>query len=285
MTFQDLILTLQQFWAAQGCVIQQPYDSSMGAGTFHPATFLRVLDDNDWRTAYVQPCRRPTDGRYGENPNRLQHYYQFQVILKPAPEDILDLYLESLRKIGIDTEVHDIRFVEDDWESPTLGAWGLGWEVWLNGMEITQFTYFQQVGSVELSKTPGEITYGLERLAMYLQGVDNIYDLTWVETPDGKKVTYGEVFHRNEVEFSTYNFDEADTDALHRQFDHAEGECKRLTGKNLTLPAYEEVMKASHAFNLLDARGAISVAERQRFIGRVRGLARTVARAYAEVDE
>ena len=285
MTFQDLILTLQQFWAEQGCVIQQPYDSSMGAGTFHPATFLRVLDNSDWRTAYVQPCRRPADGRYGENPNRLQHYYQFQVILKPAPDDILDLYLESLRKIGIDTEVHDIRFVEDDWESPTLGAWGLGWEVWLNGMEITQFTYFQQVGSVELSKTPGESTYGLERLAMYLQGVDNIYDLTWVETPDGRKVTYGEVFHRNEVEFSTYNFDEADTDQLYRQFDHAEGECKRLTEKNLTLPAYEEVMKASHAFNLLDARGAISVAERQRFIGRVRGLAKTVARAYAGVDE
>jgi len=285
VTFQDLILTLQQFWARQGCVIQQPYDSSMGAGTFHPATFLRVLDDNDWRTAYVQPCRRPADGRYGENPNRLQHYYQFQVILKPAPEDILDLYLESLRKIGIDTEVHDIRFVEDDWESPTLGAWGLGWEVWLNGMEITQFTYFQQVGSVELSKTPGEITYGLERLAMYLQGVDNIYDLTWVETSDGRKVTYGEVFHRNEVEFSTYNFDEADTNQLYKQFDHAEGECKRLTEKNLVLPAYEEVMKASHAFNLLDARGAISVAERQRFIGRVRGLAKTVARTYAGVDE
>ncbi len=285
MTFQDLILTLQQFWARQGCVIQQPYDSSMGAGTFHPATFLRVLDDNNWSTAYVQPCRRPADGRYGENPNRLQHYYQFQVILKPAPEDILELYLESLRTIGIDTEVHDIRFVEDDWESPTLGAWGLGWEVWLNGMEITQFTYFQQVGSVELSKTPGEITYGLERLAMYLQGVDNIYDLTWVETPDGRKVTYGEVFHRNEVEFSTYNFDEADTNQLYKQFDHAEGECKRLTEKNLTLPAYEEVMKASHAFNLLDARGAISVAERQRFIGRVRGLAKTVARAYAEVDK
>jgi glycyl-tRNA synthetase alpha chain len=232
----------------------------------------------------VQPCRRPTDGRYGENPNRLQHYYQFQVILKPAPENILDLYLQSLNEIGIDTEVHDIRFVEDDWESPTLGAWGLGWEVWLNGMEVTQFTYFQQVGSVELTKTPGEITYGLERMAMYLQGVDNIYDLIWVETPDGKKVTYGEVFHRNEVEFSAYNFDEADTDQLHKQFDHAEGECKRLTEKNLVLPAYEEVMKASHAFNLLDARGAISVAERQRFIGRVRGLARTVARAYAEVD-
>ena len=284
LTFQDLILTLQQFWAKQGCVVQQPYDSSMGAGTFHPATFLRVLDDNNWNTAYVQPCRRPTDGRYGENPNRLQHYYQFQVILKPAPENILELYLDSLRKIGIDPEVHDVRFVEDDWESPTLGAWGLGWEVWLNGMEITQFTYFQQVGSVELTKTPGEITYGLERLAMYIQGVENVFDLVWVETEDGKKVTYGEVFHRNEVEFSTFNFDIADASWLHEQFDHAEGECMRLTKNNLVLPAYEEVMKASHAFNLLDARGAISVAERQRFIGRVRGLARTVARAYAGVD-
>ncbi len=285
LTFQELILTLQHFWAGQGCVIQQPYDSSMGAGTFHPATFLRVLDSNDWSTAYVQPCRRPTDGRYGENPNRLQHYYQFQVILKPSPENILDLYLDSLRKIGIDPEVHDIRFVEDDWESPTLGAWGLGWEVWLNGMEITQFTYFQQVGSVELSRTPGEITYGLERLAMYLQGVENVFDLIWVETADGKKVTYGEVFHRNEVEFSTFNFDQADTDWLHNQFDRAEADCRRLTEGKLVLPAYEEVMKASHAFNLLDARGAISVAERQRFIGRVRGLARTVARAYAGVDE
>jgi len=285
LTFQELILTLQHFWAEQGCVIQQPYDSSMGAGTFHPATFLRVLDNNDWSTAYVQPCRRPTDGRYGENPNRLQHYYQFQVILKPAPETILDLYLDSLRKIGIDPEVHDIRFVEDDWESPTLGAWGLGWEVWLNGMEVTQFTYFQQVGSVELTKTPGEITYGLERLAMYLQGVENVFDLVWVETADGKKVTYGEVFHRNEVEFSTYNFDHADTGWLHQQFDRAEEDCKRLTENKLVLPAYEEVMKASHSFNLLDARGAISVAERQRFIGRVRGLARTVARAYAGVDD
>ena len=285
MTFQELILTLQRFWAAQGCVVQQPYDSAMGAGTFHPATFLRVLDDKSWRTAYVQPCRRPTDGRYGENPNRLQHYYQFQVILKPAPADILDLYIASLREIGIDTGVHDIRFVEDDWESPTLGAWGLGWEVWLNGMEITQFTYFQQVGGVELSRTPGEITYGLERLAMYLQGVENVYDLTWVEAPDGSKVTYGEVFHRNEVEFSAYNFEEADTPWLHTQFDRAEAECKRLTEKKLVLPAYEEVMKASHAFNLLDARGAISVAERARFIGRVRGLARTVAHAYAGVEQ
>ncbi|MDQ6991247.1 MAG: glycine--tRNA ligase subunit alpha [Mariprofundaceae bacterium] len=284
LTFQDLIMTLQRYWAAQGCVVQQPYDSSMGAGTFHPATFLRVLDDKDWRSAYVQPCRRPTDGRFGENPNRLQQYYQFQVILKPAPDNILELYLASLKEIGIDTDVHDIRFVEDDWESPTLGAWGLGWEVWLNGMEVTQFTYFQQVGGVALSRTPGEITYGLERLAMYLQGVDNVYDLVWVETLEGKKVTYGEVFHRNEVEFSAYNFDYVDTSFLHEQFDHAESDCQRLCEANLILPAYEEVMKASHAFNLLEARGAISVAERQRFIGRVRGLSRTVAHAYAGVE-
>ncbi len=284
MTFQDLLLTLQHFWAKQGCVVQQPYDSSMGAGTFHPSTFLRVLDDKDWRTAYVQPCRRPTDGRYGENPNRLQHYYQFQVILKPAPEDILDLYLVSLREIGIDTDVHDIRFVEDDWESPTLGAWGLGWEVWLNGMEVTQFTYFQQVGGVELSRTPGEITYGLERLAMYIQGVENVYDLVWVEQPDGKQVTYGEVFLRNEQEFSAYNFEHANIEFLQQQFDQAEGDCKRLAESSLFLPAYEEVIKASHAFNLLDARGAISVAERQRFIGRVRGLSRTVAQGYAGAE-
>jgi len=280
VNFQDLILTLQNYWAKYGCVVQQPYDRPMGAGTFHPATFLRALDGRPWSTAYVQPCRRPTDGRYGENPNRLQHYYQFQVVLKPAPDDIIDLYLASLDEIGIDRTMHDIRLVEDDWESPTLGAWGLGWEVWLNGMEITQFTYFQQVGGIELSQTPGEITYGLERLAMYLQGVDNVFDLVWVETGAGEKVTYGEVFHRNEIEFSAYNFDESDASWLHEQFDHAEFECRRLTGKGLVLPAYEEIMKASHAFNLLDARGAISVAERQRFIGRVRGLARTVARAY-----
>ena len=282
MTFQDLILTLQHYWAAQGCVLQQPYDTPMGAGTFHPATFLRVLDGNDWNTAYVQPCRRPSDGRYGENPNRLQHYYQFQVILKPAPAHILDLYLDSLRTIGIDPEIHDIRFVEDDWESPTLGAWGLGWEVWLNGMEITQFTYFQQVGGVALSRTPGEITYGLERLAMYLQGVENVFDLTWVNGMNGGSVSYDDVFHRNEVEYSTYNFAQSNPTWLHEQFDHAESECIRLTENNLILPAYEEVMKASHAFNLLEARGAISVAERQRFIGRVRGLARTVARAYVK---
>ncbi len=284
MTFQDLILTLQRFWAARGCVLQQPYDSPMGAGTFHPATFLRVLDDADWRTAYVQPCRRPTDGRYGDNPNRLQHYYQFQVILKPAPENILELYLESLREIGIDTDVHDIRFVEDDWESPTLGAWGLGWEVWLNGMEITQFTYFQQVGGVELSRTPGEITYGLERLAMYIQGVENVFDLTWVEDEAGNRISYGDVFHRNEKEFSAYNFEHANTGFLHQQFDQAERDCRHLADHALFLPAYEEVIKASHAFNLLDARGAISVAERQRFIGRVRGLARTVAHGYAGVE-
>ncbi len=280
MTFQDLILTLQKYWAAQGCVVQQPYDTPMGAGTFHPATFLRVLDDKSWHTAYVQPCRRPTDGRYGENPNRLQHYYQFQVILKPAPADILDLYLRSLFEIGIDPEVHDVRFVEDDWESPTLGAWGLGWEVWLDGMEITQFTYFQQVGGVELGRTPGEITYGLERLAMYLQGVENVFDLTWVQAADGTRVSYGEVFHRNEVEFSAFNFDVADVAWLQEQFDRAESECRRLVARDLIIPAYEEVMKASHTFNLLDARGAISVGERQRFIGRVREMARAVARAY-----
>ncbi len=285
LSFQDLILTLQNYWARQGCVIQQPYDSSMGAGTFHPATFLRVLDKKNWNTAYVQPCRRPTDGRYGENPNRLQHYYQFQVILKPAPADILDLYTASLNEIGIDTRAHDIRFVEDDWESPTLGAWGLGWEVWLNGMEVTQFTYFQQVGGIELPRTPGEITYGLERLAMYLQGVDNIYDLLWVERPDGSQVSYGDVFHANEVEWSRYNFEYADVDWLQQQFDAAERECVRLSEHQLPRPAYEEIMKASHAFNLLDARGAISVAERQRFIGRVRSLTRAVAQAYVGADQ
>ncbi|MDQ6976252.1 MAG: glycine--tRNA ligase subunit alpha [Mariprofundaceae bacterium] len=285
LSFQDLILTLQNYWAKQGCVIQQPYDSSMGAGTFHPATFLRVLDEKSWNTAYVQPCRRPTDGRYGENPNRLQHYYQFQVILKPAPADILDLYSASLNEIGIDTRAHDIRFVEDDWESPSLGAWGLGWEVWLNGMEITQFTYFQQVGGVELSRTPGEITYGLERLAMYLQGVDNIYDLLWVKQPDGSSVTYGDVFYANEVEWSTYNFEHADVDWLQQQFDAAERECLRLVKHALSRPAYEEIMKASHAFNLLDARGAISVAERQRFIGRIRSLTRVVAQAYVGTEQ
>ncbi|RMH51041.1 MAG: glycine--tRNA ligase subunit alpha [Zetaproteobacteria bacterium] len=277
MTFQQLILTLQRFWAERGCVLQQPYDAPMGAGTFHPATMLRVLGDAPWHTAYVQPCRRPTDGRYGENPNRLQHYYQFQVILKPAPAEIMELYLDSLREIGIDPALHDVRFVEDDWESPTLGAWGLGWEVWLNGMEITQFTYFQQVGGIDLSRTPGELTYGLERLAMYLQGVENVFDLVWVEQEDGTQVSYGDVFRASEAEFSAYNFDQADTDWLHTQFDRAEAECRRLAEAGLLHPAYEEVIKASHTFNLLDARGAISVAERQRFIGRVRALARTIA--------
>ncbi|MDX8393584.1 MAG: glycine--tRNA ligase subunit alpha [Mariprofundales bacterium] len=281
LSFQELILCLQQFWAKQDCVLQQPYDMRMGAGTFHPATFLRSLGKEDWRAAYVQPCRRPTDGRYGENPNRLQHYYQFQVIMHPAPIDIMDLYRASLSCIGIDDAEHDIRFVEDDWESPTLGAWGLGWEVWLNGMEITQFTYFQQVGGVELTRTPGELTYGLERLAMYLQGVDNVYDLIWAQENSGRIVRYGDVFHRNEVEFSRYNFDAADTPWLMQQFDAAETECQRLLKEDLILPAYEEVMNSSHAFNLLDARGAISVAERARFIGRVRGMARAVASQYA----
>ena len=278
-TFQGLIFALQQYWAKQGCVIQQPLDMEVGAGTFHPSTFLRAIGPETWNTAYVQPCRRPTDGRYGENPNRLQHYYQFQVILKPSPSNIQDLYLGSLRELGIDTNVHDIRFVEDNWESPTLGAWGLGWEVWLNGMEVTQFTYFQQVGGLECYPVSGEITYGLERIAMYLQGVDSIYDLVWAEGPDGA-VTYGDVFHQNEVEMSTFNFEEADVAQLFKSFDHCESESQRLIDKGLPLPAYEMVMKASHAFNLLDARHAISVTERQRFILRVRTLARGVAQAY-----
>jgi glycyl-tRNA synthetase alpha chain len=278
-TFQGLIFALQQYWAKQGCVIQQPLDMEVGAGTFHPSTFLRAIGPETWNTAYVQPCRRPTDGRYGENPNRLQHYYQFQVILKPSPSNIQDLYLGSLRELGIDTNVHDIRFVEDNWESPTLGAWGLGWEVWLNGMEVTQFTYFQQVGGLECYPVSGEITYGLERIAMYLQGVDSIYDLVWAEGPDGP-VTYGDVFHQNEVEMSTFNFEEADVEQLFKTFDHCESESQRLIEKGLPLPAYEMVMKASHAFNLLDARHAISVTERQRFILRVRTLARGVAQAY-----
>ncbi|MGH1487703.1 MAG: glycine--tRNA ligase subunit alpha [Cellvibrionaceae bacterium] len=279
-TFQGLILALQQFWAKQGCVILQPLDMEVGAGTFHPATFLRAIGPETWNTAYVQPCRRPTDGRYGENPNRLQHYYQFQVILKPSPDNIQDLYLESLRELGIDTAVHDIRFVEDNWESPTLGAWGLGWEIWLNGMEVTQFTYFQQVGGLECYPVSGEITYGLERIAMYLQGVDSIYDLTWTLDPEGNKVSYGDVFHQNEVEMSHYNFEQADVEFLFQTFDVCERESQRLIGEGLPLPAYEQVMKASHAFNLLDARHAISVTERQRFILRVRTLAREVAQAY-----
>lgn len=278
-TFQGLILALQQYWAAQGCVILQPLDIEVGAGTFHPGTFLRAIGPETWNAAYVQPCRRPTDGRYGENPNRLQHYYQYQVVMKPNPANIQELYLESLRALGIDPLIHDIRFVEDNWESPTLGAWGLGWEVWLNGMEVTQFTYFQQVGGLECYPVTGEITYGLERIAMYLQGVDSIYDLVWTEGPEGI-VTYGDVFHQNEVEMSTFNFEEADVEQLFKHFDHCEVESQRLIEKSLPLPAYEMVMKASHSFNLLDARHAISVTERQRFILRVRTLARGVAQAY-----
>jgi glycyl-tRNA synthetase alpha chain len=279
-TFQGLILALQEFWAEQGCVILQPLDMEVGAGTFHPATFLRAIGPETWSSAYVQPCRRPTDGRYGENPNRLQHYYQFQVVLKPSPANIQDLYLASLRHIGIDTAVHDIRFVEDNWESPTLGAWGLGWELWLNGMEVTQFTYFQQVGGLECFPVTGEITYGLERIAMYLQGVDSIYDLVSTTNAEGKSVTYGDVFHQNEVEMSTYNFEHADVEFLFQSFDAYERDSQRLIEQKLPLPAYEMVMKASHVFNLLDARHAISVTERQRFILRVRSLARAVAQAY-----
>lgn len=278
-TFQGLILALQHFWAEQGCVVLQPLDMEVGAGTFHPGTFLRAIGPETWNAAYVQPCRRPTDGRYGENPNRLQHYYQFQVVLKPSPDNIQELYLESLTALGLDTKVHDIRFVEDNWESPTLGAWGLGWEVWLNGMEVTQFTYFQQVGGLECYPVTGEITYGLERIAMYLQGVDSIYDLIWAEGPEGK-VTYGDVFHQNEVEMSNYNFEQANVEFLFNTFDVCEAESQSLIEKGLPLPAYEMVMKASHAFNLLDARHAISVTERQRFILRVRTLARSVAQAY-----
>jgi glycyl-tRNA synthetase alpha chain len=279
LSFQELILRLQQFWASKGCVVLQPLDMEVGAGTFHPATFLRAIGPENWNAAYVQPSRRPTDGRYGENPNRLQHYYQFQVVMKPSPDNFQELYLESLTSLGVDSSVHDIRFVEDNWESPTLGAWGLGWEVWLNGMEVTQFTYFQQVGGLECFPVAGEITYGIERIAMYLQGVDSIYDLVWSDGPTGK-VTYGDVFHQNEVEMSRYNFEEADVDQLFGFFDHCETEAMRLVEKNLPLPAYEKVMKASHAFNLLDARHAISVTERQRFILRVRTLARAVAQEY-----
>jgi glycyl-tRNA synthetase alpha chain len=283
-TFQDLLLTLQAYWARQGCVLLQPLDLEVGAGTFHPATFLRAIGPEPWSAAYVQPSRRPTDGRYGENPNRLQHYYQYQVVIKPSPPDIQELYLGSLTALGIDPLVHDIRFVEDNWESPTLGAWGLGWEVWLNGMEVTQFTYFQQVGGLECRPVTGEITYGLERLAMYLQGVANVYDLVWADGPLGR-VTYGDVFHQNEVEQSAYNFEQADTAFLSAAFDQHEKECQRLLGLGLPLPAYEQVLKASHSFNLLDARRAISVTERQRFILRVRTLAREVAKAYFAARE
>ncbi len=281
-TFQGLILALQQYWAEQGCVVVQPLDLEVGAGTFHPATFLRAIGPERWRSAYVQPSRRPTDGRYGENPNRLQHYYQFQVVLKPNPDNFQELYLGSLERIGIDPLVHDIRFVEDNWESPTLGAWGLGWEIWLNGMEVTQFTYFQQAGGLECYPVTGEITYGLERIAMYLQKVDSVYDLVWSRSPDGTIVTYGDVYHQNEVEQSTYNFEHADVDTLFSNFDYHERECNKLLTLEtpLPLPAYEQVLKASHTFNLLDARHAISVTERQRYILRVRTLARDVAHAY-----
>lgn len=281
LTFQALILTLQNYWASRGCVVLQPYDMEMGAGTFHTATFLRALTPERWNAAYVQPSRRPTDGRYGDNPNRLQHYYQFQVVLKPNPANIQELYLGSLKAIGIDTLTHDVRFVEDNWESPTLGAWGLGWEVWLNGMEVTQFTYFQQVGGIECFPVTGEITYGLERLAMYIQGVDSVYDLVWTDGEFGR-VTYGDVFHQNEVEQSTYNFEHADVAKLFELFDFYEEQADKLVAVNLPLPAYEMVLKASHAFNLLDARGAISVTERQRFILRVRTLARKVAISYVQ---
>ncbi len=283
-TFQGLILRLQEYWASRGCVLIEPYDMEMGAGTFHSATFLRAIGPEPWNTAYVQPSRRPTDGRYGENPNRLQHYYQYQVILKPSPLDIQDQYLESLRMLGIDPLVHDIRFVEDNWESPTLGAWGLGWEVWLNGMEVTQFTYFQQVGGLDCRPVSGEITYGLERIAMYLQGVESVFDLVWTRGPQGI-VTYGDVFHQNEVEQSTYNFEYADVDALFNWFDTCERESERLIEANLPLPAYEQMLRASHTFNLLDARRAISVTERQRYILRVRSLARAVAKAYYDRRE
>jgi len=275
-SFQGLILTLQHYWAKQGCVILQPYDMEMGAGTFHPATTLRALGPKPWNAAYVQPSRRPTDGRYGENPNRFQHYYQFQAILKPSPENIQQLYLDSLTELGIDWRNHDIRFVEDDWESPTLGAWGLGWEVWCDGMEVSQFTYFQQVGGVECEVVAGELTYGLERLAMYVQGVDNGYDLDF----NGKGVTYGDVFHQSEVEFSAYNFEHANTDILFQHFKDYEAECMNLLDAKLALPAYDMAIKASHAFNLLDARGVISVTERQAYIGRVRELTKGCAAAW-----
>ncbi|TCV92440.1 glycyl-tRNA synthetase alpha chain [Luteibacter rhizovicinus] len=283
-TFQDVIQTLNRYWADQGCVLVQPLDTEVGAGTFHPATFLRSLGPEPWAAAYVQPCRRPTDGRYGDNPNRLQHYYQYQVVLKPNPDDILERYIGSLKALGIDPLVHDLRFVEDNWESPTLGAWGLGWEVWLNGMEVTQFTYFQQAGGLECRPVTGEITYGLERLVMYLQNVDSIYDIVWTNAPHGV-VTYGDVFHQNEVEQSTYNFEYANVPELFHWFDVCEGEAAKLISVGLPLPAYEQVCKASHAFNLLDARRAISVTERQRYILRVRTLARSVAEAYVAQRE
>ena len=280
LSFQNLILTLQEYWDKQGCVLLQPYDMEVGAGTFHPATFLRAIGPEPWKAAYVQPSRRPKDGRYGENPNRLQHYYQFQVVLKPSPDNIQELYLDSLRALGIDMTAHDVRFVEDDWESPTLGAWGLGWEVWLDGMEVTQFTYFQEVGGIKCAPVLGEITYGLERLCMYLQGVENIYDLTW--TPG---VSYGDVYHQNEVEQSKYNFEYSNVEWLFKLFNEYESEAKRLLAAGLALPGFEMVMKCSHTFNLLDARGAISVTERAAYIGRVRVLSRAVAQSYYDARE
>jgi glycyl-tRNA synthetase alpha chain len=279
MTFQQLIQTLSSYWAEQGCVLIQPLDIEVGAGTFHPATFLRALGPEPWNAAYVQPCRRPTDGRYGDNPNRLQRYYQFQVAMKPSPDDIVELYFGSLKQLGIDPLVHDLRLVEDNWESPTLGAWGLGWEVWLNGMEVTQFTYFQQAGGIECKPVLGEITYGLERLCMYLQNVDSVFDIVWTRGPQGV-VTYRDVYHQNEVEQSKYNFEVADVEGLFHRFDKCEDEATKLVGLELPLPAYEQVCKASHCFNLLDARRAISVTERQRYILRVRTLSRAVAEAY-----
>ena len=287
-TFQDVILTLQAYWANQGCALLQPIDLEVGAGTSHTATFLRALGPEPWRAAYVQPSRRPKDGRYGENPNRLQHYYQFQVVLKPSPADILELYLDSLRALGIDPNTHDIRFVEDDWENPTLGAWGLGWEVWLNGMEVTQFTYFQQVGGIDCSPITGEITYGLERLAMYLQGVENVYDLTWTQWQQegrSRRISYGDVYHQNEVEQSRYNFEASNAAVLLSRFGEHEADAARLLEEGLPLPAYEQILKAAHSFNLLDARGAISVTERAQYIARIRNLSRQVAQAYVASRE
>ncbi|HBH27846.1 MAG: glycine--tRNA ligase subunit alpha [Desulfofustis sp. PB-SRB1] len=280
MYFQDIIFALDSFWAERGCVIQQPYDMEVGAGTFHPATLLRALGPEPWRAAYPQPSRRPTDGRYGENPNRLQHYYQYQVVLKPSPSDVQELYLDSLRKFGLDLLDHDIRFVEDDWESPTLGAWGLGWEIWLDGMEITQFTYFQQAGSIDLHPITVELTYGLERIAMYLQGVDSVYDIAW-----NNEVSYGEIFHQAEIEHSTFNFEEADVAVLIDYFNTCEAQAKRIIERGLILPTYDFCLKCSHTFNLLDARKAISVAERTRYIGRIRRLARLVAEKYVAQRE
>ena len=285
LTFQQIILQLQQYWDAQGCALLQPYDMEVGAGTSHTATFLRAIGPEPWKAAYVQPSRRPKDGRYGDNPSRGQHYYQYQVVLKPAPDNILELYLGSLEALGFDLKKNDVRFVEDDWENPTLGAWGLGWEVWLNGMEVTQFTYFQQVGGIDCRPATGEITYGLERLAMYLQGVENMFDLLWTQDAEGRKLTYGDVFHQNEVEQSAYNFEHSDAAFLFTAFDAHEKQAKYLMEQQLALPAYEQVLKAAHSFNLLDARGAISVTERAAYIARIRNLARAVARSYYDSRE